>query len=175
MPEIPEALFICLKNIYVELVPFCLKLRGYANERPWPSQSPGPGYSRYWATYLEVVQGDVRNSLFLPGLKDKTLNALLFLSNESTASRLRTNLEGARRTLKEHSLLSEQISATILSLLSLADQLILSTKEVQGEVEEATRNGIEKAFKEVLKQNQIRIFAYSLSCYCIPAHDVRMC
>ena len=47
MPGFPEALFVCLKNIYVELVPFCLKLREYANERPdkqpWPSQSHGPG------------------------------------------------------------------------------------------------------------------------------------
>ena len=78
MPEIPEVLFNCLKDIYITLVPFCLKLRKHAEEGPWGDEVWGPAKLRGWATRLEVIRGEVGNSIFLPGLHNNVLTGLVF-------------------------------------------------------------------------------------------------
>jgi len=146
MPEIPEPLFNCLKDIYITLVPFCLKLREYADERPWGDDEWGPLKLRHWATGLEVVRGEVGNSIFLPGLHNNVLTGLVFLANEDDADQLKECVEGVRPVLQEYKLPSHEEELTKLS--ALADTLMSSTKEAQ----ESIRGPLEKASNEFFER-----------------------
>ena len=93
---------------------------------------------RGWATRLEVVRGDVGNSIFLPGLKKTVLTGLVFLANEDTAERLKKCVNGIQQVLKEYELpLHEE---ELNRLLELADKFMASTKQAL----ESMRGPLEK-------------------------------